>query len=158
MPFRRTHDPEADVATDAIVDGDQVLRRGTAGAALRSQDFRLVWGGTFLSNIGTWMQNIALGVLGYKLTHSVTFVSLLGFAQLGPLLLLALPCGALSDTVDRRRLLIAMQTEQLVFSVVLAFVVSASHPNKTLLLAVVLAIGIGNALSGPALAAILPNL
>ena len=62
MLFRREHDPDADDATEAIVDGDRTLRRGTAGAALRHRNFRLVWGGTFLSNIGTWMQNVILGV------------------------------------------------------------------------------------------------
>ena len=61
MQFRRAHDPEADDATDAIVDGDRALRRGTAQAALRHRDFRLVWGGTFASNCGTWMQNVFLG-------------------------------------------------------------------------------------------------
>ncbi|MDQ1397291.1 MAG: hypothetical protein QOG64_2550, partial [Acidimicrobiaceae bacterium] len=131
---------------------------GSALAAFKSRPFVLVWGGTFLSNIGTWMQNIGLGVLGYKLTHSAAFVGLLGFAQLGPLLILALPGGALADSLDRRKLLIWMQTEQLIFSIALAFVVVAPRPNKTLLLAMVLAVGLGNALSGPALAALLPTL
>jgi MFS family permease len=118
-----------------------------------------VWSGTFASNIGTWMQNIALGVLGYQLTKSAGFVALLGFAQLGPLLVLALVGGYLADIIDRRRLLIVMQVEQLIFSIVLAVIAhnpkSASH---TALVVCVLIIGIGNALSGPALAALLPTL
>src|SRR5438309_9166664 len=135
MLFRRAHDPAADDATEALVDADRTYKRGTAGAALRHRDFRLVWGGTFLSNIGTWMQNIALGVLGYKLTKSAAFVGVLGFAQLGPLLLLALPGGALADAVDRRKLLVWMQGEQLVFSIVLAFIAAVPQPSEVTLFA-----------------------
>ena len=150
-------EPVFEEAEEAYFKGDYV-RPGTASAALKYRDFRLVWGGTFLSNIGTWMQNIALGVLGYKLTKSAAFVGVLGFAQLGPLLLLALPGGALADAVDRRKLLVWMQGEQLVFSIALAFIAAADHPSKALLVGCVALIGIGNALSGPALAALLPTL
>jgi MFS family permease len=150
-------EPGLEEAEEAYFEGDYV-RPGTASAALHYRDFRLVWGGTFLSNIGTWMQNIALGVLGYKLTKSAAFVGVLGFAQLGPLLLLALPGGALADAVDRRLLLVWMQAEQLVFSVALAFIAASPRPSKLLLVGCVAVIGIGNALSGPALAALLPTL
>jgi predicted MFS family arabinose efflux permease len=66
--------------------------------------------------------------------------------------------GLLADLVDRRRLLIAMQSEQLVFSFVLAAVASAHHPNRWALFASTLAVGVGNALSGAPLASLLPNL
>jgi MFS family permease len=159
MRFRRTaHDPQADVATDAVVDGDRALRRGTAGAALRHRDFRIVWGGTFMSNIGTWMQNVLLGQFAYNLTRDAGYVGLIYFAQLGPLLFLATVGGVLADVLDRRKLLIWMQLEQLVFSIVLAFLAAAPEPNRGAIFACVLAIGIGNALSGPALGAILPTL
>ncbi len=38
--------------------------------ALRHRDFRLFWGGNFLSNIGTWMQNVAMGWLVLQLAPS----------------------------------------------------------------------------------------
>jgi MFS family permease len=147
-----------DDAEDAVLEGDTPLLTGTVVAALRSRDFRLVWSGTFASNIGTWMQNVALGVFAYELTKSAAFVGFLAFAQLGPLLVLATVGGALADALDRRRLLVVMQSEQLVFSFVLALVAGAHHPSKTLVVLCVVAIGIGNALSGPALASLLPNL
>ncbi|HZN14743.1 MAG TPA: MFS transporter [Acidimicrobiales bacterium] len=149
---------EEATATDALVDGDVVLTRGTARAALRHRDFRIVWSGTLGSNVGTWMQNIVLAAFGYKLTHSAAYVSLLQFAQLGPLLFLATPAGVLADMVDRRKLLVTMQMQQLVFSFVLAWLARGGHPNETLLVGCVLVIGIGNALSGPALSAALPQL
>jgi hypothetical protein len=53
MQFRREHDPSAEDATDALVDGDRPLSTETAVAALRHRDFRVVWSGMFASNIGT---------------------------------------------------------------------------------------------------------
>ncbi len=38
--------------------------------ALRNPNFRLFWSGNFLSNIGTWMQNVAQGWLVLVLTNS----------------------------------------------------------------------------------------
>jgi MFS family permease len=157
MPFRRDEPPPED-ATDALLDGDFPYRRGTAQAALRHRDFRIVWGGTFLSNIGTWMQNVLLGAFGYELTKSAGFVGILFFAQLGPLLFLSNVGGVLADLVDRRRLLVLGQLEQLVFSFVLAGLAAQSHPSRVAIVLCVLAIGVGNSLSVPGIAAILPTL
>lgn len=158
MQFRREHDPSAEDATDALVDGDRPLSTGTAVAALRHRDFRVVWSGMFASNIGTWMQNVLLGAFALRLTHDAAYVGLIFFAQLGPLLFLAPIGGTLADILDRRKLLIWMQLEQVVFSVLLAVLASASHPDRWAIFFCVLAIGIGNALSGPAMSALLPTL
>ncbi len=158
MQFRRHHDPSAEDATDALVDGDQPLSTGTAVAALRHRDFRVVWAGTFASNAGTWMQNVFLGAFALQLTGDSGYVGLVFFAQLGPLLFLAPVGGFLADLLDRRKLLIWMQLEQVVFSVLLAVLASVDHPNTAAIFFCVLAIGIGNALSGPAISALLPTL
>ena len=104
------------------------------------------------------MQNVLLGAYGYTLTHSETYVAILFFAQLGPLLLLSNIGGVLADVLDRRRLLLVCQVQQLVFSIVLAVLATSSHPDETLLVLCVLVIGIGNALGAPALNSILPTL
>ena len=75
------HQPGPEDITDAYLDGDRVFVRGTAGAALRSRDFRVVWLGIFASNIGTWMQNVLLGAYGFALTGSTTFVAILFFCH-----------------------------------------------------------------------------
>ena len=158
-PFR-SKAPEArlDQADDAQVDGDLPYTPGTARGALSHPAFRSVWLGTFASNIGTWMQNIALGVFAYQLTHSATYVAAIGFAQLGPLFVLSIVGGALADLVDRKRLLIGCQVEQLLFSLALAWAASRPHPSTQLVFWCVLAIGIGNALNAPVLSAVLPVL
>jgi MFS family permease len=152
-------DSELEEVEDAIVDGDVPYQRGTAQAALRHRNFRIVYTGTFLSNIGTWMQNVILGAYALDLTNNGAFVGLLFFAQLGPLLFLSLTGGALADTVDRRRLLVTLQLVQGALSFVLAAVVwQSASPSKALIVALVFAIGIANALGAPGLSAILPTL
>src|SRR3954447_13461299 len=159
MLFRREHDPDGDDATEALVDGDRTYRRGTAGAALRHRGFRLVWGGTFLSNIGTWMQNVILGIFAYKISgNDAGYVGLLYFAQLGPLLFLSQIGGVIADQVDRRRFLVTMQGMQMALSFLLVPIAVADNPNQTTLFLCVLAIGIFNALNAPAMGAILPTL
>ncbi len=160
MPGDRAegYEPDTEEATEAIIEGDLGFRRGTAQAALRNRDFRIFWGGTFASNIGTWMQNVLLGAFGYELTGSAVFVGILFFAQLGPLLFMSTVGGVLADVVDRRKLLIITQIEQLVLSIVLAVLAASGDPSRVALVACVFAIGIGNSLSAPAIAAILPTL
>ncbi len=145
---------------DAVIDGDTPLpaRSGTARAALSHRTFRIVFFGAFASNIGTWMQNVVLGAYAYELTHSSTFVGIIIFAQLGPTLVLPMVGGLLADKVDRRRFLIILSLEQLVFSIGVALVVLSPHPSHVLLVVMVLLVGCGSAMFGPAYSAILPGL
>jgi len=162
----RSAPPSTDaVFQEATFDGDVPIGReeleqrpGTARSALRSRDFRVLWLAMFSSNVGTWMQNVALGAFAYRLSHSATFVALVGFAQMGPVLLLAPVGGMLADLVDRRRMLLLTNVEQMVFSGLLAWVAAMSDPPRALLLLVVLAIGVGGALNGPPMSSLLPNL
>lgn len=132
-------------------------RPGTARAALSYRAYRLVWSGLFLSSIGTWMQNLALPAYVDARTGSAKVVSLLVFAQLGPLLLLAIPGGIIAERVNRRTFLLSMQWMQLAFSLVLAAIISVDGPIWALFLAQI-AVGTGNALNAPAFQATVPML
>jgi MFS family permease len=155
---RERDDSDVESFEDALVDGDVPYQRGTAGAALRNRDFRIVYAGTFSSNVGTWMQNVVLGEYALQLTNSGAYVGLVFFAQLGPLLFLSLTGGALADSVDRRRLLISLQLIQGALSFVLAALVWSGNPSRVGLVVLVFAIGIANALGAPGLSSILPTL
>src|SRR3974390_182658 len=72
--------------------------------------FTVLWLATVVSNIGTWMQNAAAGWLMTGLDPDPLMVSLVQAATSLPLFLFALAGGALADIVDRRRVLIAIQT------------------------------------------------
>jgi len=132
-------------------------RPGTARAAFSYRDYRLVWTGMLLSNIGTWMQNLALPAYIDDRTGSAKVVSLLVFAQLGPLLLLAIPGGIIASRFNLQRYLLSMQWIQLVFSLVLAAIVS-NDGSIWALFVTQTAIGVANALNAPAFQASVPML
>jgi MFS family permease len=150
--------PTVEDAADALVDGDRTITAGSARAALSHRVFRIVFIGAFLSNIGSWMQNVVLGALAYDLTRSPTFVGIVMFAQLGPLLLLSMVGGMLADVFDRRTLLVAVSVEQGILSLLLAFVARSQDPSKIALVAIIFGIGVGQAVFGPTYSALLPSL
>ncbi len=94
----------------------------------------------------------------YNISHSSTFVGVIIFAQLGPALLLAMVGGLIADKVDRKRFLIVLSVEQLIFSLALAWVVRAPSPSHVVLVLMVVMVGVGSAMFGPAYSAILPGL
>ena len=151
-------DSDLEQIEDALVDGDVPYQRGTAQAALRHRNFRIVYFGTAASNVGTWMQNVILGAYALKLTGSPGYVGLIYFCQLGPLLFLSTTGGLLADVADRRRLLIGLQVTQMLLSFGLAVLAMSDQPSEVALVVVVFAIGIANALGAPGLSSILPTL
>ncbi len=158
LPDRQASDPSVEDAFDALADGDRTIRPGSARSALQHDVFRRVFVGAFLSNIGSWMQNIVLGALAYNLTGSAKFVGLLGLAQLGPLLLFSLVGGLLADIFDRRRLLILVTATQGVLSLLLAWVARVDDPSRWALVGIVFLIGMGQAVFGPTYSTLLPAL
>ena len=155
---RRPPGQSVEDAVDALEDGDRAFKPGSARAALRHTVFRRVFIGAFLSNIGSWMQNVVLGALAYDLTKSPSFVGVLLFAQLGPLLLFSLVGGLLADAFDRRRLLVTVSVLQGLLSLLLAWVAASDDPSRVALVGIVFLIGMGQAVFGPTYSALLPAL
>ena len=94
--------------------------------ALRNINFRLFWGGNFLSNIGTWMQNVAQGGLVLTLTNSAFWLGVVGFAGSIPFLLFTLFGGVIADRADKRKLLLVTQSVMMVLAFLLAGIGCAS--------------------------------
>ena len=90
--------------------------------SLRYRNYRLFFGGQAISQTGSWMQRIALGVFILELTHSAFDVGLMAFAQFLPYMLLGLFAGVLTDRLDARRLVIGTQVAQLVSASALAWI------------------------------------
>jgi MFS family permease len=145
-------------AEEAMLEGDTRFRPGSARSALASPDFRRIYIGFFLSNIGTWMQQVALGVLAYELTDSAVFVGVILFAQLGPTLFVGPVAGVIADSVDRRKLLFAVSGVQIASAVGLAFILRIDDPSLVAITATVLVGGIASAVFMPTFSAILPQL
>lgn len=118
--------------------------------ALRARNFRLFFAGQLVSLIGTWMQQIAMVWLAYRLTDSVAMLGLVGFASQIPILLFGALAGVWNDRLDRRRLLMATQCLAMAQALVL-FALTATHsvaPAAIVVLAFLL--GCINAVDMPA--------
>jgi MFS family permease len=152
------HEFVLEEAEDAYLDGDRAAEVGTVRTALRHRDFRTVVLGMFASNIGTWMQNVIVVALAYDITGSAWFVSLVGFANLAPQLLLSLFGGALADAFDRRKLILWLNVEQLVGSLLLAWIVASPDPSRPALLFAVAFVGTGMALQSPVFLSLTPTM
>src|SRR5258708_21528352 len=81
---------------------------------LRNTLFRNLWIASVVSNVGTWMHDVGAGWLMTSLSPSPAMVALVQAADSFPVMLLALPAGALADILDRRRLLIGVEVYFLV--------------------------------------------
>jgi MFS family permease len=92
----------------------------TRFAALHYRNFKLLWSGLIVSNMGTWMQNVASGWLILQLTNSPLWLGLLGFSFAIPMILLPPFAGAIVDRVNRMQLLFFTQSMQALTAIVLA--------------------------------------
>jgi MFS family permease len=88
--------------------------------ALRYRNFRLFFIGQGLSVIGTWLQQVAMGWLVYRLTGSALLLGVVAFCATVGILLFTNVAGVLADRIDRRRGLLVTQSLMLVQAVVLA--------------------------------------
>jgi MFS family permease len=100
--------------------------------ALRSRNYRLFVAGQSVSLVGTWMQQVAMSWLVYRLTGSAFLLGVVGFSSQIPTFLLAPVAGVLADRCNRRRLLIitqalAMLQAALLAAAVLSGVVQVWH-------------------------------
>lgn len=117
--------------------------------ALRSRNYRLFVAGQGVSLIGTWMQQVAMSWLVYRLTGSAMLLGVVGFASQIPTLFISLFAGVLADRWDRRRLLIATQTLAMFQAAFLAFVVLMGLVQVWHIILLSLVLGVVNAFDIP---------
>src|SRR5215470_11436056 len=137
----------AGVAEGEISDatGTSAIALPRIARALRNRDFRLFWAGNFLSNIGTWMQNIAQDWLVLQLTNSAFWLGVVGFSSSIPILLFALIGGVIADHVNKRKLLMVTQSAMMTFAFAMAVLTWLHLINVQGI--VLLALGTGIAMS-----------
>ena len=105
IPAEQTLTLEADVEAPPQAVGRQL----GPFESFQHRDFTLFWLGALVSNIGSWMQMYALGIVVFSFRKSSFDLGLVNFLGGVPVLFLALPAGAIADRVDRRKLLILVQ-------------------------------------------------
>ncbi len=89
--------------------------------AFRHRNYRLYFGGQALSLVGTWMQQIGMSWLAYRMTGSALILGLIGFVGQGPALLASPVAGVFADRLDRHIFLIILQILAMIQAAVLTF-------------------------------------
>jgi MFS family permease len=122
-----------------------------------SRDFRLLFGGQVISNLGTQAALVALPFQIFVLSRSAALVGLLGAFELGPMIVVSLVGGAIADRVDRRRQLAVAQVGVIAAAVALAVAAASGKPPVLLVLILGGLLAGSASLDGVTRSAIIPN-
>jgi MFS family permease len=115
----------------------------------RHRDFRLLWIGAFVSFIGSWVQNVAQGYLVFQITGSNKLLGLVSFFGMVPVTFLGPIAGTLTDTLNRRRLLVITQSLFAAGALFLAIATNYHFVKYWHIVAVALALGCVSAVEMP---------
>jgi MFS family permease len=134
------------------------LHAGAALRPLRYRNFAILWSASLVSNVGTWMQTVAVGALVVSRTGQASWAVLVAAGAFLPIGLLSPLGGALADRLPRRPVIAAGNLAEALIAAALAGLVSAGHGAPTVLLGLVTLQGCASALIMPFSQAILPDL
>src|SRR6201746_1655630 len=96
----------------------KAFRRSTF-ASLENPNYRRYIGGQSISLVGTWMQTVAQSWLVLQLTGSATDLGVVVALQTLPVLLLGPYGGVVADRLDKRKLMIGLQSMMGVLALIL---------------------------------------
>ncbi len=117
--------------------------------ALSSRDYRLFFGGQGISLIGTWMQQIAMSWLVYRMTNSPFLLGLIGFSSQICSLFFSPFAGVISDRWNRHRILVATQSLAMIQAFILAALTLTGAVTVLHLIILALFLGFVNAFDMP---------
>lgn len=125
-------------------------RSGGALAPLRHPTFRNIWLASLLSNFGSLIQGVGAAWEMTRLTSAPDMVALVQTAMMAPLMLVAVPAGAIADLFDRRKVALSGLAFSVLASAALTVVAASGMTTPWLLLLFCMLIGTGTALYAPA--------
>lgn len=120
--------------------------------------FAVLWLATVLGNTGSFMRDVASSWLMTDISASPAAVAMVQAAGTLPIFLLAIPAGVLTDILDRRKFLIAVQLLLASVSISLMMLSQAGMLSVSALIGLTFLGGVGAALMGPTWQAIVPEL
>ncbi len=148
----------ATAEADAQVPPRRFLRGMTTFQSFQYRDYSYFFFGAVLSNIGTWMQTVAIGWLVYELTKSSTALGTVNFLSGIPVTLLIIFTGTLADRFDRRKLLIWSQVILMAQALALGILTQLDMIALPSIYGLTLAAGVVSAFMFPAWQAMIPDL
>lgn len=117
--------------------------------ALAERDFRLYFFGQAVSLVGTWVQQVAMAWITYRVTGSAFMLGLITFSGQIPILLLAPVGGLLADRLNRRKLLAAIQVVAMSVACWLGYLSYTRSFSAWALVIASLVLGISSAIEMP---------
>lgn len=126
--------------------------------SLKTRNFRLYFTGMCVSLTGTWMQQIAMSWLVYRLTGSVFLLATVTFMAQIPILLVTPLMSVFVDRFDRQKILILTQSLSMVQALSMAVLTLSGVIEVWHILILSLLIGCINALDNPTRQAFYPSL
>ena len=126
------------------------MRESAALAPLREPAFLRIWSASVLSNFGQMILGVGVAWEMTRLTSVPGMVALVQTAMMLPLMLVALPAGAIADTFDRKRVAITGLCISAFFGSTLSALAFLELTSPWLLLGFCFLIGTGVALYSPA--------
>ena len=124
-------------------------------AAFRHDNFRRYFVGQVISNVGTWLQALALTWLVLDLSGRSDRLGVVVALQFLPLLVLGAPAGVLADRVDNRRLLLTTSAVSAVLALTFGLVVSGGTEDLRVIYGLTFLSGLVLAIERPAMQAML---
>ena len=118
--------------------------------ALRHKNYRLFFIGQGISLTGTWMQQMAIGWLIYRLTKSPFMLGFVGFLGNIPTFIFTPFAGVLADRTSRHRMLIVTQALEMIQALVLAALIMTGRIEVWHIFALTIFLGIVIAFDSPA--------
>lgn len=125
---------------------------------LSHEHFRRLFVGQGVAFVGYQLTAVAVALQMFAITRSSFWVGAIGLAAFVPLVVFGLYGGSLSDSVDRRKLLIASSCLLWAVTGCLLLQAALGVGSRWLLLALVAVQSVGFALSSPARGAIVPRI
>jgi DHA3 family tetracycline resistance protein-like MFS transporter len=122
------------------------------------RDFRYLWAGMTVSLFGDGLFFVSLAWQAYELTDSPGKVALIGLAWTGPMVVLLLVGGVISDRFERRRVLIVSDAIRAGAMLALGLLAVGGHIEIWHLAVLVAVYGAGDALFPAAFNALVPQL
>lgn len=124
-------------------------RDGRTFRALRHRNYRIYFSGQAVSMVGTWLQQVAMGWLAYRLTGSALLLGVIAFCANAGILFLGSFAGVLADRVDRRRAMFVTQGVLATQAALLALLTATGAVQPWHLVALALVMGVANAFDIP---------
>lgn len=135
------------------------MRHGAAALRpMRHRNFAVLWTAGLISNVGTWMQTVAVGALVISRTGQASWAVLVAAGAFLPIGLLSPVGGALADRLPRRPVIAAGNVAAGLIAAAIAILIAAGQAGPYVLLTLVTLQGAVSALIGPFTQAILPDL